>query len=516
MINQSLQNTSRFQTLLLIALSVLISSACSRSEEESVSVTAAPAVAAPSPSVQIPVTTASEKARALYAEGDYFLDVGRGVQAREKFQAAADNDPSFALAYYGQSNAALSFAEFKTSIDNALKHSEGISDGERTLIEINKTFLSNDSAAGLKMAQELVGEYPDSARARIVLAGMQANQNENVEARASNQKALDLEPDMAAALTGLANNNLFGEPKDFAAAESWADKFIAAYPEEAKGYEILGDIKRAQNDLDAALDAYKSASMIDPELELAAHKRGHVNSFLGNIAEARSAYDEAIALAPPESKASSAVYKGFTNIHGGDIPAAIDELEAVSNEIEAMGTPADQVKGLQVFALSSAAFAAMQAGMFDRAEPIVVRRNELQMAISEDVGTDDARRLLMANCQFFDGMLAAFQGDAESAAEHAEAIAVLVKDDENPRKLEGAHWVLGKSALQSGDYVTAVAELRQADYANNMFVRYHLALAEEGSGNTEEARKLFTEVATYNFNSVGFALVGRDAAARIN
>ena len=181
-----------------------------------------------------------------------------------------------------------------------------------------------------------------------------------------------------------------------------------------------------------------------------------------------------------------------------------------------MGTPADQVKGLQVFALSSAAFAAMQAGLFDRAEPIVIRRNELQMAISEDVGTDDARRILMANCQFFDGMLAAFQADTEGAAEHAEAITILVKDDENPRKLEGAQWVLGLSALQAGDYATAVTELRQADYANNIFVRYHLALAEEGAGNTEEARKLFTEVATFNFNSVGFALVGRDAAARIN
>ncbi|MDX2419329.1 MAG: hypothetical protein QNK19_17860 [Xanthomonadales bacterium] len=60
---------------------------------------------------------------------------------------------------------------------------------------------------------------------------------------------------------------------------------------------------------------------------------------------------EAIALAPPESRASSAVYKGFTYIHGGDIPAAIDELEALAGEVESMGTPADQVKGLQVFAL---------------------------------------------------------------------------------------------------------------------------------------------------------------------
>ena len=517
---QSLPNIGKFRTLLLVALSVLVSSACSRSEEEKVSTTTAPAPvpaqAVPANPVQIPITTTSEKALALYEEGEYFLDVGRGIQAREKFQASASSDPAFALAYYGRSNAALSFAEYQTSIDTALKHSEGISDGERMLIEINKSFTTNDSAAGLAIAQELVGEFPDSARARVVLAGMQANENDNVGARASYQKALDLEPGMAAALTGLATNNLFGEPKNFAEAQNWVNKFIAAYPQEAKGHEILGDIKRAQNDLDAALSAYNSASQVDPQLELAAHKRGHVNSFLGNITEARSAYDEAIALAPLESKASSAVYKGFTNIYGGDIPAAIDELVALSDEIESMGTPADQVKGLQVFALSSAAFAAMQAGMFKRAEPIVVRRNELQMAISDDVGTEDARRILKANCQFFDGMLAAFSGNAEAAAEHAAAITILVKDDDSPRKLEGAHWVLGLSALRAGEFAAAVSELRQADYANNMFVRYHLALAEEGVGNAEEASKLFNEVATFNFNSVGFALIGKEAAKHVN
>jgi len=497
---------------------VLISNACSKSEEESVKTTMAPAPAQAEPvqSNQIPITTTSADARVLYDEGEYLADVGRIVQAREKFQAAAASDPSFALAYYGQSNAALSFEEFQDSLDTAMKHSEGISDGERMLIEINMSFASNDAAAGLVLAQKLVDEFPESARARIVLAGMQSNQNDNVGARASNQKALDLEPGMAAALTGLANNNLFGEPKDFAAAESWANKFIAAYPNEAKGYEILGDIKRAQNNLDAALAAYNSASQLDPTMEQAAHKRGHVNSFLGNIAEARSAYDEAIALAPPESKASYAVYKGFTNIHGGDIPAAIDELEALANAVESMGTPADQVKGFQVFALSSAAYAAMQAGMFERAEELVIRRNELNMEIAQDVGTDDARRILMANNQFFYGMIAAFQGDAEGAAEHAATIEGLVAGDDNPRKLEGAHWVLGRSALQAGDYATAVAELRQADYANNMFVRYHLALAEEGNGNTEEANKLFNEIAIFNFNSVGFALIGKDAAAHVN
>jgi len=76
--------------------------------------------------------------------------------------------------------------------------------------------------------------------------------------------------------------------------------------------------------------------------------------------------------------------------------------------------------------------------------------------------------------------------------------------------------VFGMSALTAGDYALAVEELRQADYANNMFVRYQLARAEEGAGNTEVARQLFADVSSYNFNSIGFALTRADALARAN
>ena len=515
----------RISILLLTALFVMMTAGCSRSENEAAPVetagaeptgtaTAAPAVEE-LPSSDIPVTTSSDKARALYIEGEYLSDVGRGVQAREKYRAAADADPNFSLAYYGQSNTALSFAEFQQSLDTAVKHSEGISEGEKMMIDVNRSFLTNDSAAGLALAGKLAGEYPESERAWIVLAGMQANENDNEGARASYLKALALDEKSAGALTGITTNYILGEPKDFSAAEKWADKLIATYPDEAKGYEWLGDIKRAQNDLPAALEAYQSASKVDPTLELAAHKRGHVNSFLGNIDEARAAYDEAIAMAPVETKASYAVYKGFTNIHGGDTSAAIDELEALADQGGAMGTPDDQVKGFQVFALSSAAFAAMHAGMFDRAESIIQRRNAIQMEIAKDVGTDDARRIIEANNHMFEGLLAAYRGDSEGATAQANAIADLLEGDDNPRKLEAANWILGLYALKAEDFATATEHLQQADHANNMMVRYQLAEAQQGAGNAEEADKLYGEIAVYNFNSVGFALIGREAAARV-
>ena len=157
---------------------------------------------------------------------------------------------------------------------------------------------------------------------------------------------------------------------------------------------------------------------------------------------------------------------------------------------------------------------ALHAGLLDQAAAVVDRRNALQMSIAEDVGTADARRLQEANCYMWDGLVAAYRGDSAAAAEYAEKIAALVENDDNPRKLESYHWVLGMSTLKLGDHAKAVEHLRQADYQNNIFVRFQLANAEEGTGNIAEAKKLLGEVADFNFNSVGFALVHKEAKER--
>jgi len=463
---------------------------------------------------EIPITTDSANARALYEEGEYLSDVGRNVQAREKFMAAVTEDPAFVRAHFDQSNVANSYKEFQMCLDQAGENIDAVSDGERLLVEINRTFLTNDTQRGVQLGSELVHTYPDSARAAIILAGMQGAMNDNQGARDSYSRALEIDPNSPGALMGIASNYLFSEPRDFAKAEEYAQKVTVAYPNEAKAYELTGDIMRAQNNLDAALEAYNQATAMDPSLAQAQHKKGHVNSFLGNFDDARAAYDAAIEVAEPENKAGFAPYRAFTYIHAGDIDTALDELEGVAENVEAMGTPADQVKGLQVFALSSEATVALYSGRFDRAASAIERRNQLQMEVAEDVGTDDARRLQEANCEMWDGLLAAYSGDTDAAFEHANTIAALVESDDNPRKMEAYHYVLGMAYLKQDNYEKAAEHLRQANYKNNMYIRYHLALAEEGVGNAEEARTFFADVAGYNFNSVGFALLREEAIER--
>ena len=80
--------------------------------------------------------------------------------------------------------------------------------------------------------------------------------------------------------------------------------------------------------------------------------------------------------------------------------------------------------------------------------------------------------------------------------------------------MERYHYVMGMAYLKQGNFEKAAEHLRQANYKNNMFIRYHLALAEEGVGNVEEARAFFADVAGYNFNTVGFALLREEAIER--
>ena len=43
------------------------------------------------------------------------------------------------------------------------------------------------------------------------------------------------------------------------------------------------------------------------------------------------------------------------------------------------------------------------------------------------------------------------------------------------------------------------------------YIKYQLAVATEGAGDVAQAKRLFIEVANFNFNTLGFALVRKDA-----
>src|SRR5438445_200554 len=110
----------------------------------------------------------------------------------------------------------------------------------------------------------------------------------------------------------------------------------------------------------------------------------------------------------------------------------------------------------------------------------------------------------------FLGDYPAARADYDSAQTLADRISRLHEPDANPRKLEPMHQLKGFIALYQGKYQEAAGHLRQGN-PFDPYVKYQLAVATEGAGDATQAKKLFQEVADYNFNAIGFALVRKEA-----
>lgn len=460
---------------------------------------------------EIPATTASEEALQQFRQGEALVDAARPMEARSFFKRAVELDPSFSYAYINMP--ALSAAEFEEQLRNAQAGVEGKSEGERLLVEVTAALWDNDTEAALRLAQQLVEAYPSSPRAWLTLAGIQAGQNDHEAARASAGKALELDPDMPAAHRTQGYSYLFSDPTDHALAVSHMERLVEIQPGEATAHEALGDACRGLGDLERARSEYSAAVELDPSLGTAILKKGHINSFLGRYAEARADYDAGIAAATVENKANYSNYRTFVHLYEGNPEGALMELGDVVAMTEEVGMQEDQIPGAKVFALTNAATIALHHGMTEETREILDERTRQLELIAATIADADFERRQKANIALWEGQLAARQGKYELARQMAETNRSLLEADANPRRFEGYHGLLGLIALEQDDYEQAAAELRQSTLAVE-YIKYLLALALEGAGQTEEARRLFREVGNYNFNSVGFALVRKDALAR--
>ena len=499
----------RLSHLLPFAPLLLLMSGC-QTEQQQVQEEAPAEMVAASAVVEIPVMDATDMAMADFEAGLYAMDVGRFNDANDLFRAAAEKNPDFGSAYLYIANTANSWEEFKTAMDKAVAAKDGMSDGEKILVDINMTAFTNDVDESLRLAEELVKLYPASPRAWLNLGYTLGGLNRHEEARTAMGKSLELDPTFIAGHSALAGSYLFSDPKDYAMAEAHTNHAIELAPDEASPYVAMGDLRRAQQDLMGCRESYRKATEVDPTSAVAFSKSGHPNSFLGYYDEARSDFDQASALAEGAGKATWMNFKAFIDLYAGDSEAAIEQLGANYEAIDGMGIPEDEILGAKIGVLSAMANIALHEGNTELATKAVEKRAELVRQNIEIVGTEQFAQTQEANIAVWNGRLAAVAGDAEAARAAAEEYATLLATHNNPRKMEAYHALLGWIAVQEGNHQIAVEEYRQSDLYN-IYNKYMLAVALEGAGFTEQAMKLFTEVAEYNFNSVGYALV-RNAA----
>jgi hypothetical protein len=79
--------------------------------------------------------------------------------------------------------------------------------------------------------------------------------------------------------------------------------------------------------------------------------------------------------------------------------------------------------------------------------------------------------------------------------------------------MEGVHELKGFIALYQSHFQEAAGQFAQGNL-DDPYVKYQYAVALDGAGEQAKAKQLFGELAVYNFNSVGYALIRKDAQRR--
>ncbi|MFQ5548451.1 MAG: tetratricopeptide repeat protein [Woeseia sp.] len=469
----------------------------------------------------IPLSAASKSTMSQYKKARALADKGDFVEANQAARQLTEQDPDFAGGWIMLGNTALSGEQFVKATRKAKELSVKGTEGEQLWADINMSFVTNDAEEGLRLGKQLVDTYPDSPRAWIVYSGLLTGQSKHDEARASAAKAIKLVPEETIGYLSLGFSYMNDAPKDFVKAEKNFQKAAKLEPEEDNHWVNVGDVHRAMGDLERARNDYSEAIKLDASNSVAAVKRGHVNSFLGNFDEARADYDMGIAAGQEIAQSTLANYRAFVNLHAGDHEAAVSELEGELERIDTLEMPSDQKTTSRTFVLTNLADICFNYDMDDEAASAVDRLAASLAESGSKSGDEDFARQQEATMAFWKGSLAAHTGDYAAAETYAEEFAQLLAEDDNPRKMEPYHELLGLIALQQEDYESAVGHYRQANLSTspgfNGDVKniYRLARALQGAGQTEEADELLDEVANWNFNSVWFAMLKREAAGTI-
>src|SRR6266550_367491 len=495
--------------LLAVATSILLS-ACAAAPRPATTTTRDPAAldSVTSSIMGIPVSTKSADARDHFLQGQRELDLARNFEALDHFKRAVAADSTFAIAYLNVANTGNSFEEFKTNLARAEALAAGVSDAEQLQIAIARKGLENDVSGQLAAAQQLVAKYPESPRAHLTLGNIQAGLNNNADARASYGKALSLAPRFAVAHIAMGTSYLFGEPRDFNQALQHYQAAEALAPNEPTMHDNLGDAQRALNNLRQARVEYTRGHELNPRDAGLLQQRGHVNSFDGDYEAARADYDSAMAVGRGNERGFFAPFRAYVSAYAGNAKGAITELNQLVAQADGMGIP-DPVT-VKINALSNVALIAIDTRDFPSADAALRQRTPLMMQQAAQVGSAGFRRAQEQNIAYFNAWLAARKEDYRTAQRETNRLTALVTPDANPRKMEPVHQLKGFIALYQGHNAEAAAQFGQGNLLDP-YIKYHYAIALDGSGQRDKAKPIFRELAIYNFNSLGYALIRKEA-----
>src|SRR5437868_7375940 len=210
----------------------------------------------------LPVTTRSEKARALYQRA--MVDFGNlhVAQALQGWREAAKTDPKFAQAFIQIAFNSKDPAEQNSALRRAKAVASRVTPGERLLIRWVADVRENHYVEGIQAMNDLCGMYPRDKWLLYVAGNWLIIQESFEPARKFMERALAVDPKFPPALNDL--GYAYALTHDYPHAVEAMERYVAALPGEPNPNDSYAEILRLSGDFQGALQHYRIALEIDP------------------------------------------------------------------------------------------------------------------------------------------------------------------------------------------------------------------------------------------------------------
>lgn len=205
----------------------------------------------------------------------------------------------------------------------------------RAEYQANKGLVNYDTAswkAAIPLYRQAVEQDPNFALAWARLSyneselawfggGGEDVQRLNQQARADAERALQLQPDLAAVHLAIGYNEYWGRG-DYAAALQAFGVALKLKPNDADALAAQGFVQRRQGQFDAAIALFQRALTLDPRNSALAFELGLTNMEVSRFADAENAFQRALAL-DPDNLNAKVNYSLTVLLSTGDVPRAL-------------------------------------------------------------------------------------------------------------------------------------------------------------------------------------------------
>jgi len=447
---------------------------------------------------KVPITTSSQEALQDFLKGRELFENLLAQESLQYFEKAIKKDPNFALARLYYANAQPIPKGFFDEFEKAVALVDKVSDGERYWILGVQAAVNGMTLKQRELFQKLCQAYPNDERAHGLLGNHYFGQQMFEEAIQEYERTIEINPEYPQVYNQLGYS--YRQLENYTKAEEAFKKYTELIPNDPNPYDSYAELKMKIGDYESSIEIYRKALEVNPNF-VASHIGIATNyNFMGEHEKGRGQLKKLFEIARNDGERRQARFAmAVSYVDEGNFEKALEELDwmykTAKNVNDAAAMAGDLVNMGNIY---------YEMGDYDDAA--VRYEKSLQTMISSDLEKkviNNARRLYLYNA----GKVALQKGDLKTSKEKSDEFKKAVLEVRNTFQTWLSHELDGMIALSEKRYETAIEEFKSANQ-QNPYTFYRMAIAYEGIGNKEKAKKYCQKAANHNtLNNMNYAFI---------